>query len=348
MLKLKKTRSEPVAAADAKNGPARPSRRRMLHGGLAAGPVLMTLVSRPVLGAVQCVTPSAFCSGNASVLGADQLCEGRTPDYWLDNPNWPAPYTQDTPFNDVFGSNPPYECQTLADVLSPPDAGLPDPTPDPPSSGGKHHLKDSNTHSHSPFSRDDEPREHSPRAPGTFHRSPSAFDASSPFSAKKLQVSTSDDPAVRHYPLSGQRTPTSGDGEHSRQHGLKHKGPGQQPEPDPVPSDPVPVDPLGCNDHTATAPDPSPDPGTPPSPPGRRKNKHRAGGLRAPTDHDAVARHVVAALLNAQAGYTPAVSAQVVKGIWHEYTSKGYFEPTAGVQWGSQEILTYLSSIQPV
>jgi hypothetical protein len=60
-----------------------------------------------------------------------------------------------------------------------------------------------------------------------------------------------------------------------------------------------------------------------------------------------VARHVVAALLNAQAGLTPAVTVRVVKGIWGEYVAKGYFEPTAGVQWGPQDILTYLVSTQP-
>src|SRR5215468_4452485 len=88
--------------------PVAPVRRRLLSGGLAAGPVLMTLVSRPVLGAVQCVTPSAFVSGNASVAGVAQVCLGYGPDYWAENPNWPQPYTPDTPFNDVFGSNPPY------------------------------------------------------------------------------------------------------------------------------------------------------------------------------------------------------------------------------------------------
>jgi hypothetical protein len=60
-----------------------------------------------------------------------------------------------------------------------------------------------------------------------------------------------------------------------------------------------------------------------------------------------LARNIVASLLNAHAGYTPGVTVDTVKGIWHEYVAKGYFEPTAGVQWGLQDILTYLASIQP-
>src|SRR5271169_804135 len=71
------------------------TRRRLLQGGLAAGPVLMTLVSRPVL-AQQCQTPSGFCSGNASVAaGAGSICTGRTPGYWKQAQwfgSWKLPY----------------------------------------------------------------------------------------------------------------------------------------------------------------------------------------------------------------------------------------------------------------
>jgi len=49
-------------------------RRRLLQGGLAAAPVLMTLFSRPVLGQpVPCQTQSAFLSGNASSPGQENL-----------------------------------------------------------------------------------------------------------------------------------------------------------------------------------------------------------------------------------------------------------------------------------
>ena len=51
----------------------------------------------------------------------------------------------------------------------------------------------------------------------------------------------------------------------------------------------------------------------------------------------AVARACVAALLNARSGRTPSsiLSADDVVGIWYEYTSKGYFEPIAGIRWYS-------------
>lgn len=47
------------------------------------------------------------------------------------------------------------------------------------------------------------------------------------------------------------------------------------------------------------------------------------------------ARACVAALLNARSGRTPSsiMSVSDVIGIWKEYGTKGYFEPTAGVQW---------------
>lgn len=181
--------SMPVAGPDPKV-----SRRRLLQGGLAAGPVLLTLVSRPVL-AQQCQSPSAFCSGNASVAaGAGPICAGRTPGYWK-QPQW-------------FGSwRPPYYPTTVGGQ-------------------GGHQATLFNT----------------------------VF--------------------TPHY--SGQTL----------------------------------LDVLGMG-----------------------------GG--PPND---VARHVVAALLNAAAGLTPVLTVAAVKGIWSEYITKGYFEPTAGVQWGDAQIVSYLES----
>jgi len=51
------------------------SRRRLLQGGLAAAPVLMTLFSRPVLGQTLCRTESAFISGSESSPGPLDRCE---------------------------------------------------------------------------------------------------------------------------------------------------------------------------------------------------------------------------------------------------------------------------------
>ncbi|HEX7273278.1 MAG TPA: hypothetical protein VF420_14125 [Casimicrobiaceae bacterium] len=102
-----------------------PARRRLLRGGLAAGPVLMTLVSRPVLGqrtgGFVCTTPSGFVSANASTAGRGVTCLGRTQGFWKNASasQWPAPYLPTTLFNAVF-NNPaynPYNGKTLLDVL---------------------------------------------------------------------------------------------------------------------------------------------------------------------------------------------------------------------------------------
>jgi hypothetical protein len=182
-------------------------RRRLLQGGLAATP-LLTLVSRPVLGAARCVSASGFHSMPASRHGPEQVCSGRSPDYWkqpLHFAEWPPPYVpgtgQDengaikpaalaesspTRFNAVFSPSPFEEWMTLLDVLE-------------------------------------------------------------------------------------------------------------------------------------------------------------AGG-GPPLD---VARHIVAALLNAASGFTPVLEVPAVLTMWEEYASMGYFEPTAGVRWYNEEIVDYLLSTMP-
>jgi hypothetical protein len=83
------------------------TRRRLLQGGLAAAPVLMTLISRPVL-AQQCTTPSGYVSANASRPGG-AVCTGHVPAYWANPVNfgqWPTGYSPTNPmatrFNDKF------------------------------------------------------------------------------------------------------------------------------------------------------------------------------------------------------------------------------------------------------
>jgi len=66
------------------------------------------------------------------------------------------------------------------------------------------------------------------------------------------------------------------------------------------------------------------------------------------TDPDNLGAHIVAALLNAKAGLTPVLSETDVIGIWNEWVSKGYFEPTANVQWNSAQIVDYLKTTMPV
>jgi len=72
---------------------------------------------------------------------------------------------------------------------------------------------------------------------------------------------------------------------------------------------------------------------------------------------DAVARHCVAALLNASKGLTPAnvLSVTTVKSVWHSFVTRGYYEPTAGVRWyansaapaGGGGIVEWLASTMP-
>src|ERR1700676_124928 len=115
--------STPVSGRDPK-----PTRRRFLQGVLAAAPVLMTLVSRPVL-ALQCTTPSGYVSLNASTTGRGVTCLGRTPGYWKHTTTWPVPYKPTTTFNSVFTGPKHYsDVTTLLDVLTPQIVGGGPPT----------------------------------------------------------------------------------------------------------------------------------------------------------------------------------------------------------------------------
>jgi hypothetical protein len=65
-------------------------------------------------------------------------------------------------------------------------------------------------------------------------------------------------------------------------------------------------------------------------------------------DPDNLGAHIVAALLNAQRGLTPVLSVTDVIGIWNEWVSKGYFEPTANVRWNAAQIVEYLKTTMPL
>jgi hypothetical protein len=76
---------KPLKIKSENAGDAPDSRRRFLKGAAGAAPILMTVASRPVLGA-QC-TPSAWVSGNLSDHGHTRLsCGGRSPGYWKARP----------------------------------------------------------------------------------------------------------------------------------------------------------------------------------------------------------------------------------------------------------------------
>lgn len=75
--------------------PRSSARRKLLRGGLAAGPVLMTVASRPVLGQVAC-TASAITSINmqSSINHNCSITSGLSPEKWKSLAGqWPTPYT---------------------------------------------------------------------------------------------------------------------------------------------------------------------------------------------------------------------------------------------------------------
>lgn len=59
--------------------------------------------------------------------------------------------------------------------------------------------------------------------------------------------------------------------------------------------------------------------------------------------------HLIGAYLNKMGGNGAvipdvAITVEGILNIWAEYVTKGFYEPTAGVQWGPEEIKTYLIS----
>ena len=71
------------------------SRRSFAKSGLVASGVLLTLSSRPVLGALVCKSPSGFESGNISFHGTPISCAGVSPGYYMNHTNWPSPCVAD-------------------------------------------------------------------------------------------------------------------------------------------------------------------------------------------------------------------------------------------------------------
>ncbi len=59
--------------------------------------------------------------------------------------------------------------------------------------------------------------------------------------------------------------------------------------------------------------------------------------------NDNLGRYVMAAYLNAAAGYTSFLTTSMVQQIWNEWCLQGYYAPIAGQKWDSREIVVYLS-----
>jgi hypothetical protein len=78
------------------------ARRRFIKGTAAASPVLLSLVSRPVMGAARYCSASGFISGNLSQPHTSESCGGFSPDYYKNNGPWPSPYGSGTKNNDTY------------------------------------------------------------------------------------------------------------------------------------------------------------------------------------------------------------------------------------------------------
>jgi hypothetical protein len=63
-------------------------------------------------------------------------------------------------------------------------------------------------------------------------------------------------------------------------------------------------------------------------------------------DQNKLARHLVAAYLNAISGWTPFLPIATIKAMFTEWQSYGFFTPTAGVNWYADQIVEYLTATQ--
>jgi hypothetical protein len=59
-----------------------------------------------------------------------------------------------------------------------------------------------------------------------------------------------------------------------------------------------------------------------------------------------VVRYLIAALLNAHAGKSTNPSVESVQTIFKEWSNKGFYEVTRGIQWGPADIIKYLEATQ--
>src|SRR5471030_1460443 len=65
-----------------------------------------------------------------------------------------------------------------------------------------------------------------------------------------------------------------------------------------------------------------------------------------PDDPQQLASYLTAALLNTLSGRTPFLREETLQAMYLEWRTKGYFSPTATVQWSTAEIVQYLHATQ--
>lgn len=63
-------------------------------------------------------------------------------------------------------------------------------------------------------------------------------------------------------------------------------------------------------------------------------------------DSQNLGMHLVAAYLNAKAGWTPFLTVERIQSMFSEWSATGYFAPTAGVKWNAAQIVDYIQRTQ--
>jgi hypothetical protein len=68
--------------------------------------------------------------------------------------------------------------------------------------------------------------------------------------------------------------------------------------------------------------------------------------LLDPQDFDKynLGMHLVAAYLNAMAGWSPVLPVTKLQSMWNELQAVGYFTPVAGVHWTAPDVVNYIQS----
>lgn len=348
--------------------PRSAERRRLLRGGLAAGPVLMTVASRPVLG--QVCTPSASMSIiPATSMNHVETCEapaGLSPERWKAMAaDWPAPY--------------------LAVIAQPPIQG-PAPTPTdttcttttvetPVSTGGTVARRRTigETLSSTPTLTTSQPTTTTTTttcgsAPpttttvtsGTSYRDAyrarmySRTYATAPLGTTQQTTTTSTAPQTYTTTQSSTTTQPAYTTT-SRTYG-----------PQPIYTTtatrrgaPVVGGDTGTTTGTVTPAVSSPTPTVGPAgtnPQGTLFHCPTTGlggqvfGTltmlqvidAAGGSYDALGRYIVAALLNAASGRVRVLTETTARAMWNDCVTRGYFEPLAGAQWGPAECVAYI------
>jgi hypothetical protein len=61
-------------------------------------------------------------------------------------------------------------------------------------------------------------------------------------------------------------------------------------------------------------------------------------------DHYNLAMHAVATYLNIKSGKMNFLSVETLLNMWYEVQTKGFYNPTAGVQWSPEQVKNYLEA----